>query len=410
MEKYVSFVVENEEFGIPILNVQEILRPTEVVRLPGMPPYLLGVMNIRGMVVPVVDLKSRIFGKPCDGGEERRFVVINIGRFTYGALVDRITGVVEVEEKDLERPSAEKADYLTGVIILGDGRILEVLDPTLLIPVSDRRILEEEVVEREVLDDGRVLVSKKIGSMGGGYVIKEVKERIMEEAERRGTDMEPLKEMMERIEAFLKALSEGDFSTMESIVQELSSASEKKLFHEVGRIARNIHNSLVEFKTLIDPRLKNLALEEMPEVADRLNWVISKTEEAASKTLNMMEKNLSLQSDMIKRLDLIDTKVKGKEAKEAVAFLRSKLEEMNGDFMEVIMAQEFQDLTGQIIKRVINLITEVEAQLVELVRVFGVKIEPQKKEKALSGPQIKKGEDVLSNQEEVDTLLKEFGF
>ncbi len=410
MEKYVSFVVENEEFGIPILNVQEILRPTEVVRLPGMPPYLLGVMNIRGMVVPVVDLKSRIFGKPCDGGEERRFVVINIGRFTYGALVDRITGVVEVEEKDLERPSAEKADYLTGVIILGDGRILEVLDPTLLIPVSDRRILEEEVVEREVLDDGRVLVSKKIGSMGGGYVIKEVKERIMEEAERRGTDMEPLKEMMERIEAFLRALSEGDFSTMESIVQELSSASEKKLFHEVGRIARNIHNSLVEFKTLIDPRLKNLALEEMPEVADRLNWVISKTEEAASKTLNMMEKNLSLQSDMIKRLDLIDTKVKGKEAKEAVAFLRSKLEEMNGDFMEVIMAQEFQDLTGQIIKRVINLITEVEAQLVELVRVFGVKIEPQKKEKALSGPQIKKGEDVLSNQEEVDTLLKEFGF
>ena len=412
MDKYVSFRLDKEEFGIPILHVQEILKATEIVRLPQMHDYMLGVLNIRGKVVPVVDLKKRLFGSYCSGEEEKkRLVVINVGRLTYAGLVERITGVVEVNRDEIQDPASSdrKTDYIVGVALLGGERVFEIIDPSKVIPVKDVDLLKEDIVSEEAYGDGKVMVSKRVGSMGGEYVVNEVRDRIIEEAEKRGEDVAPIKEMMEKIEAFMKALSRGDFGEMERIVQDLATSEDKGLFQEVGRIARNIHDSLVEFKTLIDPRLKNLALEEMPDVADRLNWVISKTEESAAKTLGLMEKNLALQSDLIKRLDLLDGKVEGEEEREALSFIRAKLEDMNSDFMEVIMAQEFQDLTGQIIKKVISLITEVEAQLIELVRVFGVKIEPRKKE-ALSGPQIRKSEDVLANQEEVDALLKEFGF
>jgi chemotaxis protein CheZ len=77
--------------------------------------------------------------------------------------------------------------------------------------------------------------------------------------------------------------------------------------------------------------------------------------------------------------------------------------------MEIMIAQDFQDLTGQIIKKVIQLISDIEKQLVKIVTIFGLQIESGAKED-LEGPQIKQQEGVASDQSEVDDILKGFGF
>jgi chemotaxis protein CheZ len=77
---------------------------------------------------------------------------------------------------------------------------------------------------------------------------------------------------------------------------------------------------------------------------------------------------------------------------------------------EIMIAQDFQDLTGQIIKKVIQLIAEIENQLVMILKIFGVKLESRPQPGALSGPQIKKRETMVSGQSEVDDILNQFGF
>ncbi len=85
-------------------------------------------------------------------------------------------------------------------------------------------------------------------------------------------------------------------------------------------------------------------------------------------------------------------------------------QELPKDLMEILIAQDFQDLTGQIISRVIQLIAEIEGQLVKILKIFGVKLESGSKMDSHQGPQIKKHEKVVSDQSEVDDILKEFGF
>ncbi len=423
--QHIGFKLGNEEFAIPILNVQEIIKPVQTTRIPESPKYILGVINMRSKVIPVIDLKKKMSfssdSSESNGNQEQKIVVVNIGKLTVGGLVDSITGVVNILNENVERSinilSKTSGDYIRGVVTMNDNKLLQLIDFSKLISVDDMTILEDRIVDQEATGDGKVLITKKVSGIGGDYLIKEIKDEIIDRAESKGLERNMVQQIMADVQEFLNALSNGDLKKAESILMNISAMGEKELFTEIGKITRNLHNALSEFKTMIDPRLKNMALEEMPDAADKLHWVITKTEEAAEKTISLMEKNLVLQSDIIKRLDIIDEKLKetngssGAET-EALKFLRNSLEEMNGDFMEVLLAQEFQDITGQIIRKVITLVAELETQLVQLVKVFGGKIEPKRKEEFLEGPSTTESasEDSLSNQEDVDSLLKDFGF
>ncbi len=417
--QHIGFMLGGEEYAIPILAVQEIIKPVPATRIPESPEHVLGIINLRGKVIPVIELKKRLGIESGGNGEqEQKIIVVNIGRMTIGGVVDSITGVVNLEEKDVRENvgviSKTSGDYIRGVATLEEDRLLQLIDFSRLLSVGDMTLLEDNIVKTERTEEGRIVVTRKVSGMGGEYLKKEVREEIIDRAESKGLEREVVQQIMADIQEFLDALSSGDLDSAEAILAEISVVGEKELFTEIGKITRNLHNALTEFKTLIDPRLKNMALEEMPEATDKLQWVISRTEEAAEKTINLMEKNLSLQSEIIKRLDLIDRRLKGlrkaDKEREAMGFLRQSLERMNGDFMEVLLAQEFQDLTGQIIKKVIALVAELESQLVRLVKVFGVKIESKKVEEQLAGPRTRESEDALSSQEDVDALLKEFGF
>jgi chemotaxis regulatin CheY-phosphate phosphatase CheZ len=221
--------------------------------------------------------------------------------------------------------------------------------------------------------------------------------------------------IVDDVQSLLEAVIMGDTQKAEKYVMKFSGLGGKDLFMEVGKITRKLHNSLREFQENINPRLKNLPVSELPDASDKLQWVINKTEEAAERTITLVEKHLGYQekvSAIIKQLQKSLENGGGlkEEDAQALDYLNTMNQELPKDLMDILIAQDFQDLTGQIIKRVIQLIADIEKQLVKILTIFGVKMESAPKSEGAQGPSIKKDETVVSDQSEVDDLLKGFGF
>ncbi|MBK8596203.1 MAG: purine-binding chemotaxis protein CheW [Holophagales bacterium] len=129
---YVAFLIDREEFGLPVESVREILRVGEVTRVPQAPPHIRGVTNVRGSILPVVEIRTRIGLPPLDPGPRARIVVLELGERALGLLVDRVTRVAKVRVTEIEPPPAEivttRTDYVVGVAKGPEG-LLILLDP-----------------------------------------------------------------------------------------------------------------------------------------------------------------------------------------------------------------------------------------------------------------------------------------
>jgi purine-binding chemotaxis protein CheW len=127
----VSFCIGNEEYGVDILRVQEINRTMEVTRVPNSPQYVEGVINLRGRVIPVIDLRAR-FGMPrIEWDKSTRIVVVELQGVTVGFVVDSVNEVLRIPRSVIEPPpmfaAGGNSDYITGVGKLED-RLLILLD------------------------------------------------------------------------------------------------------------------------------------------------------------------------------------------------------------------------------------------------------------------------------------------
>ena len=127
----VSFVLAGEEFAVDILAVQEINRMMDLTRVPQSPPEVEGVINLRGKIIPVVDLRKR-FGLPAaDRTEQSRIVVVEINKRVLGFLVDRVNEVLRIDRGIVE-PAPRmvcsiESEFIAGVGKLED-RLLILLD------------------------------------------------------------------------------------------------------------------------------------------------------------------------------------------------------------------------------------------------------------------------------------------
>lgn len=149
----VSFVVENEEFGVDILKVQEIIRTVEITRVPKSPSFVEGVINLRGKIVPVIDLRRR-FGiekRVHDG--DTRIIVVELPDKVVGFLVDKVKEVIRVEKSVIEPPPELtmniNANYITGVAKLQD-RLLILLDLDKVLSTEEQEHLTEIGAEKFV--------------------------------------------------------------------------------------------------------------------------------------------------------------------------------------------------------------------------------------------------------------------
>jgi len=122
--KYLTFVVENEHYSVPVLQVREIMRLCPITPVPRMPAFILGVMNLRGKIVPVIDLRER-FGLPKADVSDRACVVVvqynslDGGQPWMGMVVDAVEDVTHLTLADLEAPPDFGGDldtrFITGM-------------------------------------------------------------------------------------------------------------------------------------------------------------------------------------------------------------------------------------------------------------------------------------------------------
>jgi len=127
----VTFEVESEEFAIDILAVHEINRMMEITRVPKSPPEVEGVINLRGRIIPVIDLRRRFNMPEKQDDEHSRIVVVEIDNRVIGFIVDRVHEVLRIKSSIVEPPpsmiTSVKSDYIAGVGKL-DDRLLILLD------------------------------------------------------------------------------------------------------------------------------------------------------------------------------------------------------------------------------------------------------------------------------------------
>ena len=230
-------------------------------------------------------------------------------------------------------------------------------------------------------------------------------------------------------------LEAGNVDAASQLLDELARQRDTGLFQELGKLTRELHDTLNSFH--LDSRIASLTEHDIPDAKERLNYVISMTEQAAHRTLTAVEQSLPIAEELQTRADQLQDKWRRFRRKDMdVAEFRALVPEidsfldltsghaskLNASLSDVLMAQDFQDITGQIIRRVINLVKDVEDNLVSLVRISGQRMVQADKPAAklagkedLSrgiGPQVPGLDtaDVVQGQDDVDDLLSSLGF
>jgi chemotaxis protein CheZ len=231
-----------------------------------------------------------------------------------------------------------------------------------------------------------------------------------------------------RARQLVAELENGNVARADELLDQLTSLRESKLFQDLGRLTRSLHEALTNFQ--VDSRLARLTQQDIPDARDRLHYVVTKTEESAHRTLKAVEDSIPiarrLETHAIEHQQQWDKFLRREmdvqEFRTLTRSLRAFLSAITADsaslgrhLSEVLMAQEYQDLTGQVIQRVIAIVQEVETGLVEMVRVCGQRGTPAADEARAAGqghgPQIDpKKPDVVASQDEVDDLLSSLGF
>lgn len=127
----VIFKLGREEYGVSILQVQEIKRITDITRVPHTPDYIKGVINLRGSVLPVIDLKKRLNLPQQVSTEDTRIIIVKVDELSIGMVVDAVSEVLTISQQNVDSPEvvagSVAANYLSGVGKLED-RLLILLN------------------------------------------------------------------------------------------------------------------------------------------------------------------------------------------------------------------------------------------------------------------------------------------
>ena len=247
---------------------------------------------------------------------------------------------------------------------------------------------------------------------------------------------------LEQARQLVAFLENGEQDKANQLILETASQEQSQLFAEVGKLTRQLHEALKSFE--LDTRLTDITTDAIPDAKKRLNYVMEMTENAANKTMDAVEASLPLAQEIADEIAdikptwdrLMNREIELGEFKSLChsidKFMNSshhKTDELQMLMTNVLMAQDYQDLTGQVIRRVIELVREVEESLIHLLTAFAAQGEvepaqlseqPEETEDSIvaqtlagpEGPIIDKESrnDVVSDQDEVDDLLSSLGF
>ena len=252
-------------------------------------------------------------------------------------------------------------------------------------------------------------------------------------------------ELKDRARVLVDKLESGDFTGASSAIEELNEARDRSFYREVGKLTRGLHDAIVNFE--IETPEANGSAEggsRMANAQDRLGYVIKLTQNSADKTMDMVEEGIPIAAEIgetaaalrddwgkLARRELgpDDFRDLYKRIDCYLALTVDNSGHLSQKLNTILLAQDFQDLTGQVIQKVMSLVQDVETRLVELMRVAGqveeltgiirhAEIKDKHKHSddndsiAAEGPQIhaEQRADVVSGQDDVDDLLSSLGF
>lgn len=232
------------------------------------------------------------------------------------------------------------------------------------------------------------------------------------------------KDIVEKAHELIDSLENGDVTSARQLINSLNEVREKSLYNALGELTRELHDTLKDIDV-------GTAVDEMPKARNRLTYIIDMTEQAASKTMDGIEATIPIAQELAEEAKVLHenwSKFKRRELskdefKNLYAQMMDYLErvdtsssEMHSILRDVLTAQEYQDLTGQAIKKVTATVTDMEKRLVKLVALASEANGSFADERALlSDEETKKkveneNSQQVCGQDEVDDLLSSLGF
>lgn len=122
--KYLTFALGHEEYGLEILQVREIIGLMDITAVPRVPLYVKGMINLRGKIIPVVDLRLKFGMEKMSYTSEICIIVLNVADMLMGIIVDRVSEVLDISQNTIEPPpkfvTALNADFIIGIGKIGD--------------------------------------------------------------------------------------------------------------------------------------------------------------------------------------------------------------------------------------------------------------------------------------------------
>ena len=251
-------------------------------------------------------------------------------------------------------------------------------------------------------------------------------------------------ELKECAKLLTEKLQQNNFEEASQLIQSITQSRNNLIFQSVGKLTRGLHNAIVNFHvdadlTKVPPKIAD---SDIHDASSRLNYVIELTQKAAEKTMDMVDEAAPIAANLGQEASVLREEWARLKRREMNAEeFRELYERMDGflgqmeigtnrlskSLQDIVLEQGFQDLTGQVLKRVIGLINDVEKDLVHLVLIAGhveeitglttetdeteVAALIEKRKHEAEGPQINAARaDVVSGQDEVDDLLSSLGF
>ena len=189
-EQLVSFILDKEEYAIGIMKVKEIIRVPQIVKVPNCEAYIEGVVSIRNNLLPIINLRTYFEMEHLDISDYTRILVVDMGNFTAGIMVDKVLEVLRVPTSIIQPPpkfSTQSGELLKGVAKLDNGkRMILMLEPSKLVSADEisgisgidrtyEQDTDEMSITRQLLDEEQ-LVAFKIDSEEYGVKINNVQE------------------------------------------------------------------------------------------------------------------------------------------------------------------------------------------------------------------------------------------
>ena len=141
-DKYLTFFTDNQLLGIPIADVVQIVGMQEITPVPEFPSYAKGIINLRGTIIPIIDVRLRLHKEEIAYNERTCTIVTNINGIFIGFIVDAVNEVINIDKKNISEPPKMGSDYVNSYII-GVGKISNKV----ILLLDTKKILSEKEVE-----------------------------------------------------------------------------------------------------------------------------------------------------------------------------------------------------------------------------------------------------------------------